>query len=349
MKIRFGQRFWLIGITCLLLVLAAWPALAAGRGSVQIATAQALLTVQGKDVLVEVLVGFLPGEDGPGKARGALRRMYPHAIEVDSEAYTFNGLVWDIFFDSDAGNDRVSVSYNFNNAPQYDEMTFSEDRVEDALDTWTNVQSSRFVFWYEGPTNRCPSLLVECPGPQRFDGKNDVGWVSIRENGVLGVIWYGISIDEFDIALDNGSEWNWYFDADPTLIAPHEIDAETVWLHEFGHGLGLGHSPVNEAVMNAYYSEPRRDLHDDDDDGITFLYPVSSSCTSDEECDDGHFCNGNETCEDGSCQGGIDPCPGEVCDEGIDQCVDCGGNKAPCTDGSDCCSNFCKKGTCRGN
>lgn len=347
MKIRRSQRFWLIGITCLLLVLAARPALAVGRGPLQIAAAQALLTVQEKVVIVEILVGFWPGEDGPGKARGALHRMYPHAVEVDSEAYSLNGLVWDVFFDSDEWNDGVSVYYNSNNAPQ----GASEYRVVAALDTWTNVDTSIFVFWYEGQTNRCPSLVAECRGPQRFDGNNDVGWVSIREEDVLGVIWYGISIDEFDIALDNGIEWSWYFGDDPNSIPPDEIDAETVLLHEFGHGLGLGHSDEPNAVMYAYYSEPRRDLHQDDVNGITDLYPVLS-CGSDEECDDGQFCNGREICDGGSCLGGDDPCPGQGCDETHDMCVEevaCGGNKASCSSDDDCCSNKCKNGACRGN
>ena len=73
------------------------------------------------------------------------------------------------------------------------------------------------------------------------------------------------------------------------------------------------------------------------------------SCTSDPECDDGQFCNGAETCVGGSCQSGSDPCPGQGCDEGSDQCVTCGGNQAPCSSDSDCCSNNCKNGSCRGN
>jgi len=72
-------------------------------------------------------------------------------------------------------------------------------------------------------------------------------------------------------------------------------------------------------------------------------------CTSDPECDDGQFCNGAEICFDGSCQGGSDPCPGQGCDEVNDQCVVCGGKKATCNSNSDCCSNTCVNGICRGN
>ncbi len=75
----------------------------------------------------------------------------------------------------------------------------------------------------------------------------------------------------------------------------------------------------------------------------------SGGCTSDAECDDGQFCNGSETCSGGSCQGGSDPCPGQGCDEGSDQCVSCGGNRSACSANSDCCSNNCRNGVCRGN
>jgi Trypsin-like peptidase domain len=73
-------------------------------------------------------------------------------------------------------------------------------------------------------------------------------------------------------------------------------------------------------------------------------------CTSDPECDDGQFCNGAETCSGGSCQGGSDPCPGQGCDEGSNQCVPstCGNSGDSCSSNGDCCSNKCKRGSCRG-
>jgi len=74
-----------------------------------------------------------------------------------------------------------------------------------------------------------------------------------------------------------------------------------------------------------------------------------SSCVVDTDCDDGQWCNGAETCAGESCLGGSDPCPGQGCDEDIDECVSCLGKKAPCTDNSDCCSNTCVNGICRGN
>ena len=51
------------------------------------------------------------------------------------------------------------------------------------------------------------------------------------------------------------------------------FDTETVALHEIGHLLGLGHSSVPSAVMFANYGGVRRELAQDDLDGIRRLYP----------------------------------------------------------------------------
>jgi len=77
--------------------------------------------------------------------------------------------------------------------------------------------------------------------------------------------------------------------------------------------------------------------------------PGAPGCAIDADCDDGLFCNGAETCVGGSCQAGTDPCPDQGCDEATDVCITCGGNKATCATGADCCSGNCKNGTCRGN
>jgi peptidoglycan hydrolase-like protein with peptidoglycan-binding domain len=50
------------------------------------------------------------------------------------------------------------------------------------------------------------------------------------------------------------------------------IDLPTVALHELGHGLGLAHSNDPNAVMYAYYGGPRRELRQDDINGIQSIY-----------------------------------------------------------------------------
>lgn len=51
-----------------------------------------------------------------------------------------------------------------------------------------------------------------------------------------------------------------------------QFDMTTVAIHEFGHALGLDHSSVVGAVMEAFYGGPRRVLHADDVNGITSIY-----------------------------------------------------------------------------
>ncbi len=53
---------------------------------------------------------------------------------------------------------------------------------------------------------------------------------------------------------------------------PSGIDLPTVSLHELGHGLGLDHSAEPSAVMFAFYGGERRELTDDDIQGIVSIY-----------------------------------------------------------------------------
>lgn len=86
------------------------------------------------------------------------------------------------------------------------------------------------------------------------------------------------------------------------------IDFGTVALHEFGHAIGLNHSPVTGTVMYASYSTIRRDLTDDDIWGAQAMYglkPITWSttgpiagryCTQIHEGSDPHTWNDNYLC-----------------------------------------------------
>lgn len=237
------------------------------------AFARGAIKLDGEDVVVEILAEVRPGEHPQAAAKAALRRAYPNARELDSSEFSLTGLVWDQFKDSIPGNEFVTVNYNPRGVPtNIASLTPSPNHRETwlaSMATWTNVESSKFTYSDGGNTIRCPSLVQECRGPQYFDGYNDVGWIDIKDPSVLGVTWYSTTRDEFDMALDNRN-FNWYIGNLPVTAG---YDAQTVWLHEFGHGAGLGHSSVDGAVMEPYYEGARRVLHQDDINGITYIYP----------------------------------------------------------------------------
>jgi hypothetical protein len=182
----------------------------------------------------------------------------------------------DLNFQTDS---QVPFFYNNGNVPT--EVSGDGSTVMgSASKTWNDVESIFHFGPYNTSYNGCPSLVKECKGRQYFNGDNEIAWLDIRESSVLGVVWSGTGSTgpEFDMALDN-ADFDWY---DGPLdingdIPNNTIDLRTVWIHEFGHGLGLGHSTETGSVMEAVYDGPRRDLHQDDIDGITSLYPGSNA------------------------------------------------------------------------
>ncbi len=268
------RKTWWIGALAPAVALALWVALGSGaegrQPPVLAASAQGVVTIGGERVVVEVWVAVPRGADPAATARAALRRAYPEAApltDAQSSGYTTTGLVWDTL--------PVVVTYNGAGTPSYLDAATARTQLTTAMQTWTNVPTSSFAFADGGDTTRCPSLVKECPGPQFFDGHNDVGWIDIKDPSVLGVTWYSTSVDEFDMAIDNR---NFTWSVTCTDVSG-QFDLQTVYLHELGHALGLGHSSDPQAVMYAYYLGARCALSQDDIDGVSALYPETGSAT----------------------------------------------------------------------
>jgi len=241
---------------------------AAGDKTPKVVSALGIARVGGEEVFVEVLVGVPEGADAHAAAAQALRDQGAHHAdrhELESAGFTTTGLVWDVFSDGSAANDFVTQYYNPKGDPTGGAALTA---LLNAHATWTDVPTSSFAFGYGGTTNRCPSLVNECPGPQTYDNRNDVAWVKLSGCCTLAVTWFNTSRDEADMGINTRFKWS---TGVPTPTGRYDL--ESVLLHENGHVAGLGHSADTSAVMYAYYGGLRRELHQDDIDGISFLYP----------------------------------------------------------------------------
>ena len=107
--------------------------------------------------------------------------------------------------------------------------------------------------------------MRETPGRQTFDGENTVAWMDLKGRNTLAVTWSGTSggVPEADVAMNTDFDW---------FTNGSDIDAETVFLHELGHVIGIGHSVVSGAVMEAVYAGVRQGLDPDDEAAVLALY-----------------------------------------------------------------------------
>ncbi len=210
-----------------------------------------------------------PGADARAVAQAALEEQGARPFEpaaLGSDGFTTTGLLWD----------TLPVVQNYNPADEPASLGGAgQTALTDTHDTWDGVATSFFSFSGTIPnTNRCPSLVKECAGPQTFDGYNDVGWVRMGGR-TLGVTWYGTGTDEADMALNTRYAWN-----DGCTDDSGSYDVETVFLHENGHVVGLGHSQDPTAVMATPYHGAQCSLGQDDIEGATYLYPTQTAVVS---------------------------------------------------------------------
>ena len=213
--------------------------------------------VPGQDLIVHVLVLVPQGSDKNEIANEAVRQQ--GARTIDHTEFSLTGLEWTQT--DNAGNVIVIQRYN----PSGDPTGGGLGALLDTHTTWTRVPNSDFAFVDGGSTTDCPSLVRECPGRQTSDGNNDVAWLSLKGKNTLGVTWFNTRTVEADMAMN--TKFSWSIDSPNT-----GIDVETVFLHENGHVVGLGHSDVTGAVMESVYAGMRQTLHTDDECGIKTLY-----------------------------------------------------------------------------
>ena len=240
------MRLLLTAAATAALLTAAAPASAADRVVAGLGTA----TVNGKEATVEVLVAVPAGTSAKAAKDRAIRDQ--GAVPVANE-FSFTGLVWD----------TASLTQSYNPAGQ---KVNAQSALNATYSPWSTVSGSNFRISGGGTTNRCPSLVRECPGAQKNDRFNDVGWARLQ-NGTLGVTWSTSNVDEADMAINTRYAW--------TLGCKQQgsaFDLQSVFLHENGHVAGLGHSTDSSAVMYPSYQTARCALAQDDKNGIAALY-----------------------------------------------------------------------------
>ena len=209
---------------------------------------------------VEILVHVPDGESASAAAeralagQGAKKPPKPPPEQPQSGSYSFTGLFWD--------SRRVTQNYN----PLGERVAGAQTALTNTLPDWSNVANSNFDITFGGNTNRCPSLVRECPGAQVNDRLNDVGWAALQ-NGTLGVTWSTSGTDEADMAINTRYAWT-----TGCRAVSGSFDLESVFLHENGHVVGLGHSTDTSAVMYPSYQTARCRLAADDEAGMAALY-----------------------------------------------------------------------------
>ena len=147
--------------------------------------------------------------------------------------------------------------------------------LQAAMQTWTDVPSSSFVFVYSG--------ITENTAHGANDGKNIITFGPMGTNGTLAEnrFWfYTLSGELIDSDIKFNTSYSWATDG-----GTGSFDIQNVGTHELGHSLSLGdlyNSADADKTMYGYASSgenKKRTLHQDDIDGITYLYPNTSSFT----------------------------------------------------------------------
>ena len=151
-----------------------------------------------------------------------------------------------------------------------------ETLIGAATREWTNPVSGNLAFSNAGNTTLRSAAYEDKTNVIYFEDQ----W---KEDPTLLAVTYLWSTTEgemigFDMAL-NAQHHQWAIDGNP-----ESNDLLNTLSHEFGHALGIDHSPIVE-LATMYPSSPigevtKRDLHDDDIDAVMHLYAGANHAES---------------------------------------------------------------------
>jgi alpha-tubulin suppressor-like RCC1 family protein len=140
--------------------------------------------------------------------------------------------------------------------------------IIEGMRTWTDVSTSIFTFVYGGTTSSTAYGVLD---------RTNIVTFGLLESGILAQnsYWYYPSSGEIvdsDIQFNTAYTWD-------TSESLGSYDVQNIGTHEFGHSLCLSdlyNSSDSEKTMYGYASPEetkKRNLDQDDIDGITYLYP----------------------------------------------------------------------------
>lgn len=203
---------------------------------------------------------------------------------------------------------KRSITFHINERGSTDvDFDAVEDTVNNSFAVWTEPDCTDIRFNYGGTTASSSVGFNQSGSNQNLVVFKESNWP--HQDGVIGVTtvtfctqrggictYNGVILDA-DIEM-NGEEFTFATNGSRRLF-----DLGNTLTHEVGHLLGLDHTPERNATMFA--SAPagetiKRSLHEDDVDGVCFVYPFGASTpgggggggsSSDEDEDDGYLCS----------------------------------------------------------
>ncbi|MDF1561412.1 MAG: matrixin family metalloprotease [Deltaproteobacteria bacterium] len=206
---------------------------------------------------------------------------------------------------------------------------------------WSSPCCSDFAVTYQGTTTARPENSSDSTWTLGFI---ESGWPSSLGDvnstiGVTPIAAYtnNCTISSADIVFNgvgftfvNGAPSNW-----------GQADLMSIAVHEMGHFLGLDHSMINGVTMYPSYSGGivERDLHQDDEAGVCYLYPGSCNCSTAADCAPDEVCQ-NSQCVPAPCLDNTDCEAPLICNTTTGDCV-----PPPCSSDADCTAGY----TCVGN
>jgi hypothetical protein len=163
------------------------------------------------------------------------------AAGANPAAFVASGLKWN----------KTAISWSFNNFSGDLGQDTIRNAIRGALNRWAGVTPLSFTEVGSGSGDMRIGFYV---------GDHGDGYPFDAQYGVLAHAFYPSDgrahFDDSEKWSENGSG----------------IDLASVAVHEFGHSIGLDHSPDKNAVMYSAYTQIRRDLTHDDIMGAKAIY-----------------------------------------------------------------------------